>query len=81
MRRLLLLVAAGGLTLAACGADGNDGPGATSATTMVGPADTAAGGAAVPEALRFSAPTVGGGTLDMARFAGRTVAYWFWAPT
>lgn len=37
-------------------------------------------GSAVPEALAFSAPAVGGGTIDVGAYAGRTVAFWFWAP-
>jgi hypothetical protein len=35
----------------------------------------------VPEALRFSAPLVGGGVFDGASMVGRPVAFWFWAPT
>lgn len=35
---------------------------------------------AVPAALQFSAPVVGGGSLDLASFAGTTVLFWFWAP-
>ena len=31
-------------------------------------------------ALAFSAPTVGGGTLDLSAYAGKNVAFWFWAP-
>jgi hypothetical protein len=32
------------------------------------------------EVLRFSAPRLGGGTIDGEDFAGRDVAFWFWAP-
>ncbi|MBI4882443.1 MAG: hypothetical protein HY826_00145 [Actinobacteria bacterium] len=39
------------------------------------------GSAAAPAALQFSAPSVGGGTIDFTQFAGQTVALWFWAPT
>ena len=35
---------------------------------------------AAPAALAFSAPTVGGGTLDLSTYAGKNVAFWFWAP-
>jgi hypothetical protein len=35
----------------------------------------------VPEALRFTAPAVGGGEIDVASFAGRPTVFWFWAPT
>ena len=30
--------------------------------------------------LAFSAPRLGGGTIEGADFAGRDVAFWFWAP-
>ena len=30
--------------------------------------------------LAFTAPTVGGGELDLAGYAGRNLALWFWAP-
>ena len=40
-----------------------------------------AGDTAVPEALRFTAPLVGGGEFDGSAIAGRPVAFWFWAPT
>ena len=36
---------------------------------------------AAPAALQFTAPLVGGGTLNLASYAGTTVALWFWAPT
>ena len=34
----------------------------------------------VPEELRFSAPALGGGTLEGADFAGHDLVMWFWAP-
>jgi hypothetical protein len=34
----------------------------------------------VPDALRFRAPLVGGGEIDMSTLAGRPVVLWFWAP-
>jgi hypothetical protein len=37
--------------------------------------------AAVPEALAFKAPLVGGGELNLADYAGKPVLLWFWAPT
>lgn len=48
------------------------------ATTAVAaePAPTVA----VPPILQLTAPLVGGGELDFASFAGRPVAFWFWAP-
>ncbi len=30
--------------------------------------------------LRFTAPRLGGGTIEGEDFAGRDVAFWFWAP-
>ena len=34
-----------------------------------------------PEALRFTAPLVGGGELDVATLADKPTVFWFWAPT
>lgn len=34
----------------------------------------------VPKVLRFTAPQLGGGTIEGADYAGRDVAFWFWAP-
>ena len=33
-----------------------------------------------PEVLRFSAPELGGGTVDGQDYSGRDVAIWSWAP-
>jgi hypothetical protein len=33
-----------------------------------------------PEVLRFSAPRLGGGTIEGEDYSGRDVALWFWAP-
>jgi len=38
------------------------------------------GGGTVPEVLRFSAPRLGGGTVEGEDFSGQDVALWFWAP-
>lgn len=76
-------------TLAACG--GGDEPAAdeTPAATQAPAATPApeatqapapAGAAAVPAALDFSAPLVGGGDIEVAALAGRPVLLWFWAP-
>ena len=35
---------------------------------------------AVPAALQFSAPLVGGGDIELGALAGRPVLLWFWAP-
>jgi hypothetical protein len=42
---------------------------------------TAATQDAVPASLAFTAPRVGGGTVDLAQYAGQPVLLWFWAPT
>jgi hypothetical protein len=34
----------------------------------------------VAEALRFRAPLVGGGEIDLSTLAGQPVVMWFWAP-
>jgi hypothetical protein len=36
---------------------------------------------AVPEALAFTAPLVGGGEFDGASVADKPTVFWFWAPT
>jgi len=36
---------------------------------------------AVPEALQFTAPLVGGGEFSGADYAGKPTVFWFWAPT
>jgi hypothetical protein len=35
----------------------------------------------VPDTLKFTSKLVGGGDFDAATFAGKKVAFWFWAPT
>lgn len=81
-RAVIALLALGwaGPLLGGCGADpatggGTSAPAATSGGTGTGTAD------GVPEVLQFAAPRVGGGTLDLHQYAGRTVVFWFWAPT
>jgi hypothetical protein len=54
--------------------------GATTAATTAAPAATVAP-VAVPPTLDFTAPLVGGGTFDAKQYAGKKVAFWFWAPT
>ena len=60
-------------TLIACGSSDPDPGGAATMDTALD--------SAVPEALRFTAPLVGGGEFDGSAAAGRPVAFWFWAPT
>jgi hypothetical protein len=42
-------------------------------------APTEAAGA-LPEILNFSAPRLGGGTIEGADYRGQDLALWFWAP-
>lgn len=90
IRRLLIPVALVG-ALAACGGGDDDtaaGDGAAAPTTTSAepapPADEPAGSGdaagAIPEALQFSAPLIGGGEIEMGELAGRPVLLWFWAP-
>ena len=53
---------------------------ATAPTSPQGSATTAAE-PAVPEALQFTAPLVGGGEFNGADYAGKPTVFWFWAPT
>jgi len=72
--------------LVACGSD--DGGSVSDETSPASPtppvpattAGSAAAPAAVPTALDFDAPTVGGGTFDARAYAGQPLALWFWAP-
>ncbi len=38
------------------------------------------GSGAPAEVRSFSAPRLGGGTIDGEDYSGRDVAFWFWAP-
>ena len=49
----------------------------TAATT--GSSSTQHSGA-VAEVLDFTAPALGGGTVDGSDYAGKDTAIWFWAP-
>jgi hypothetical protein len=55
-------------------------PDATTGDAAQEPAPTDAP-VAVPQALQFTAPLVGGGTFDGAAYAGKPTVFWFWAPT
>ena len=79
-RRLAPLCLAGALV--ACG--GADEPSAATLSTT--PAATADSAPAAPDGapaagpLAFSAPLVGGGTIELGASAGRPTLLWFWAP-
>lgn len=82
--------------LAACGGGDDAAPSTSAPSTAEAPAAAGptpappatggpAGGEAeapapVPEALTFTATTVGGDAFDAASVAGRPVVLWFWAP-
>ncbi|HEY4610214.1 MAG TPA: hypothetical protein VIH06_13455 [Ilumatobacteraceae bacterium] len=78
MRRLFLCLV-GVAALAACG--NPDAQPANPLAERSAPAARSQPATAVPSSLAFSAPRVGGGTLDMSTYAGRPVLMWFWAPT
>ena len=87
MRRLVWSVI-GIVALASCGdpsrqVDPAAQPAASAAAATAATAAPTASSAhgAVPESLVFSAPRVGGGTVDMSDYAGKPVLLWFWAPT
>ncbi|MDO8392725.1 MAG: hypothetical protein Q7V57_19795 [Actinomycetota bacterium] len=75
MRRVLASLAVLGVVLAGCGNEGSR------PSSSAAPPATASANGEAPEALQLTAPLVGGGTIDLAQYAGTTVALWFWAPT
>jgi hypothetical protein len=73
----MLLIATG------CGSDTDSGDedDATAVSETAGPTVATPGEQSeVPAALRFRAPLVGGGEVDMSTLADRPVVLWFWAP-
>lgn len=72
-------------------ADTIDTTGTTATTDTTGTTDTAGttgttapaadAPAAVPAALQFTAPLVGGGEFDGAAYGDKPTVFWFWAPT
>jgi hypothetical protein len=93
--RLVTFVASAGVALlAACGGSGTPSatqpaPGEAATASSAAPPSSdvestsaeVANPAAVPELLDFSAPLVGGGEFDARTLAGKSAAFWFWAPT
>ncbi|WP_327583780.1 redoxin domain-containing protein [Nonomuraea sp. NBC_00507] len=89
--RVMAVLVAAGLLIAGCGGAvetvrGDAPVSATVATATPAPATTASGtpgasgDARVPDALKFTATTLGGQTFDGASLAGKPVVFWFWAP-
>ena len=85
-RRVGTVVVLAGLALVAAGCGGGD-DGAQSGGAQSGGAQS--GGAqppasapaeARPAAFAFSAPALGGGTVEGSDYADTGVALWFWAP-
>lgn len=83
-RRAAPVIAA--MFLVACGGGDDSGtagtqdPAPVTADSTTATAPTAAGDVALPAALQFSAPLVGGGEVEFGPSAGRPVLLWFWAP-
>ena len=79
MSRFRIAIAA--LTVAgALSACGDDRSASDTAAVDTAAANTSAANTAAPDALQFSAPSVGGGAIDFTQFAGKPVVLWFWAP-
>lgn len=79
--RLASVLVVLGTALVACTQPGTTAPAGPSDPST--PAVDEAGAAeppAAPEALRFSAPIVGGDDLDLATLGDRPVVFWFWSP-
>ncbi|MGZ8623858.1 MAG: hypothetical protein ACXWYQ_06815 [Actinomycetota bacterium] len=73
------------LVAGACSAIGTEAdtpapPRSSSPSASAGATDGAPSDGDVAEVLRFSAPRLGGGTIDGEDFSGRDTAFWFWAP-
>ncbi|MEO7369525.1 MAG: hypothetical protein ABI949_05935 [Ilumatobacteraceae bacterium] len=80
MRRVLV-GAISVMLLSSCGAAGSQSSPQPTAAPPTTSASNPTSLATVPQSLAFSAPRVGGGTIDLADYAGKPVLLWFWAPT
>ena len=83
--RLCAFACAAAIAGAACGGatDGGDAAQPATPETVAGADETGATAVdgAVPAALQFTAPLVGGGEFVGDQFAGKPTAFWFWSPT
>ena len=70
------------IVAAACSGqgDGVDAPSASPAGERSTGASTPAANGPIAEILRFSAPSLDGGTIEGKDYSRRDVAFWFWAP-
>ncbi len=90
MKRAVLPLVAVGVLVSCGGADGTEAepvetsmPAVSAAATPAppsSPTQSPLGSAEIPEALKFAAPLVGGGDIELTTLAGRPVLLWFWAP-
>ncbi|NNE12571.1 MAG: hypothetical protein HKN41_10065 [Ilumatobacter sp.] len=88
IRRATIVAVAASIALAACGGSDPDPVASPATAAPTSPATSAASdaptsessGAVVPAALDFSAPLLGGGSIELGALAGRPVLLWFWAP-
>ena len=67
------------LVAASCSSGGGGDRSTVDAAVQPAPVDQVV--VAVPAALQFTAPAVGGGEIDATSFAGKPTVFWFWAPT
>jgi hypothetical protein len=72
--RTTATTAAAGTTLSGVSGEGDSG------SDDRQPSSTAPDAIDVPDGLDWSAPLIGGGSIDMATFTGQQVLLWFWAP-
>lgn len=89
-RSWLLATATLALALSSCAPSSPDtspGPAATGASPSAAPSpqptepsDDPTDDVEVPRELRFTAPALGGGTIDGSDYAGSDLVIWFWAP-
>ena len=81
--RITIMVGVLAVVAAACTSTGTAPSGVAGSPTTASASPARASSATaepLPEVLDFSAPQLGGGTVDGARYAGKDLAIWFWAP-
>jgi hypothetical protein len=60
-----------------------DAPGSVPATSVTEPEEAATSATVLgpaPESIDWSAPLIGGGSIDMTGYRDQAVMLWFWAP-